>query len=336
VIVPVYNGAATITTCLDALAAQQMAHPYEIIVVDDGSQDATADQVERWMATHPQMRTRLLRQANGGPALARNHGAQVAQSELLLFTDADCVPEPTWAQAFLNAFADPQVVGVKGVYLTRQRALTAQFVQAEYEDRYDRMRGQPTIDFVDTYSAGYRRTIFWENGGFDPAFRMAEDQEFSFRLAQQGHRLVFVPTARVYHLHDESIGEYAWRKFHIGYWKSMIARRHPARLIHDSHTPQVLKVQILLLGGSVGLLPLALLSGRWPQLRRLWPIIGLCAGAFFVSTAPFLAKLRRRSLLLCLSGLWMLPVRGLALGSGFLLGALQPVRKTNLLAKHER
>ena len=58
-------------------------------------------------------------------------------------------------------------------------------------------RRRTQIDFIDTYSAGYRREIFLENGGFDPIFTTAsvEDQEFSFRLAQKGYRLVFVPGA---------------------------------------------------------------------------------------------------------------------------------------------
>ena len=74
------------------------------------------------------------------------------------------------------------------------------FTQLEYEDRYDRMAGVESIDFVDTYSAAYRRDIFLANGGFDRTFPTAsvEDQEFSFRLTEKGYRLVFVPSAKVY------------------------------------------------------------------------------------------------------------------------------------------
>ncbi|MBK7202136.1 glycosyltransferase family 2 protein [Candidatus Amarolinea dominans] len=84
---------------------------------------------------------------------------------------------------------------------------------------------------MDTYSAGYRRAIFLENSGFDTIFATAsvEDQEFSFRLAQKGYRLVFVPQAQVYHTHDRVLAEYIRRKFYIGYYKALLTRWLPER-----------------------------------------------------------------------------------------------------------
>jgi GT2 family glycosyltransferase len=325
VIVPVYNGVATILRCLDALAAQTAPAPsYEIIVVDDGSQDETALCVQRWIAHHPAVQARLVRQRNAGPAAARNHGASLARAPILLFTDADCAPTPTWVAAMLAAFADPAVAGAKGVYRSDQRGLTPRFVQAEYEDRYDRMRQLPAIDFIDTYSAGYRRLIFLAHGGFDSAFPTAsvEDQEFSFRLARQGLRLVFTPEAQVFHLHDQSVGEYARRKYGIGYWKALVARRYPERIVRDSHTPQVLKFQIVLAALTCGAGVVGIAGRVAPALRRAWLLSGLCSLSFLASTLPFLAKVGRRSPALAVAGLFFLVVRSLALGVGFLAGAL--------------
>ncbi len=148
---------------------------------------------------------------------------------------------PGWIAALAAPFADERVAGAKGAYLTRQRGAVPRFTQLEYEDRYDRMAGAETIDFVDTYSAAYRRDVFLANGGFDPAFPIDEDQEFSFRLAEKGYRLVFVPEAKVYHRHNPTLRAYIRRKFLIGYWKVLVARRHPGRAVKDSHTPQTLK-----------------------------------------------------------------------------------------------
>ncbi len=95
VIVPVYNGSATVERVLAALTRQTVApEHYEIIVVDDGSQDDTAGKVKSWQARHPALQLHLIQQTNAGPAAARNHGAQVAHAPLLLFTDADCAPTP--------------------------------------------------------------------------------------------------------------------------------------------------------------------------------------------------------------------------------------------------
>lgn len=326
VIVPVYNGSVTIIRCLDALAAQTVApQAYEIIVVNDGSIDETAATVVAWANAHPQLCCRLVEQKNQGPAAARNHGAAEAQSDLLLFTDADCSPRPDWIEIMCAAFTDERVIGAKGAYLTNQQALAPRFVQAEYEDRYDRMRDQPQIDFIDTYSAGYRRDIFLANGGFDTTFTTAsvEDQEFSFRLAQKGYRLIFIPEARVYHLHDADLREYARRKYYIGYWKALLARWHPERLVQDSHTPQVLKIQILLLGVMLALLPVGVASLLWAPLQGAWLLIGGGLGAFILTGLPFLRKLARQSLPLALYGVLMLLVRALALGSGFVMGTIR-------------
>jgi GT2 family glycosyltransferase len=264
----------------------------------------------------------LVQQRNAGPAAARNHGARLAGGDLLLFTDADCAPRPNWIAAMMKAFGSPDVVGAKGTYCTEQRALVPRFVQAEYEDRYDRMAGRPSIDFIDTYSAGYRRSKFLEYGGFDTTFRTAsvEDQEFSFRLAAKGLQLVFAPEAQVAHLHDHNIWEYARRKYTIGYWKALVARRYPGRMVHDSHTPQPLKVQILLLALTAPLFLLSLLRIVWPGLQWARPLCGLAASSFLFSGMPFLYKLARRSIGLTLIGPVMLIARAVALGSGFLMG----------------
>ena len=325
VIVPVYNGAHLMDRCLDALAEQTLPpSQYEIIVVDDGSTDGTAQQVRAWMERHPHLQARLVRQENAGPAAARNHGAQVAQGPLILFTDADCAPAPHWAQALLQAFQEPDVVGAKGTYLTDQTGLVPRFVQAEYEDRYDRMRGQERIDFIDTYSAAYRRDIFCENGGFDPTFTTAsvEDQELSFRLAEKGYRLVFAPQAQVKHLHDSSLADYFRRKFYIGFWKALLIRWHPERMVQDSHTPQVLKLQMLLWAGILGLLPLGVAGLFWAPLAWTWWVLGLLFLLFLATTLPFEAKLARRSWGLALIGPLMLAVRSIALGCGYLAGTI--------------
>ncbi|MCC6169766.1 MAG: glycosyltransferase family 2 protein [Caldilineaceae bacterium] len=325
VVVPVYNGAGLIGRCLDALAQQTGIQPdvYEIVVVDDGSTDDTAAQVRAWIERHPQRRCRLLEQPNGGPAVARNHGAQVAQAELLFFTDADCAPVPHWMRALLTPFAEPTVVGAKGTYLSEQSGIVPCFVQAEYEDRYRRMAGRATIDFIDTYSAAYRRSIFLENGGFDPRFRgSCEDQEFSFRLAAKGYRLVFVPEAQVVHIHDAVVGEYVRRKVGIGFWKALLTRLHPGRIVEDSHTPQTLKLQMGLVALALAFTPPALVSRRWPRLRWLAGLPLAAALLFLATTVPFVRRLAERSPRLALAGPPLLALRAAALGFGYLAGTL--------------
>jgi len=257
--------------------------------------------------------------AHAGPAAARNTGAQLARAPILLFTDADCAPGPCWVERMLTALADPGVAGAKGTYRTGQPGLIPRFVQQEYADKYARMACQETIDFVDTYSAAYRREVFLLNRGFDPIFPVpsVEDQELSFRLARKGYRLLFVPQAWVWHRHDASLGEYLRRKFGIGYWKALLLRRHPERAVHDSHTPPVLRLQIALL---------ALLLGALAALAvfpALWPLPAALAALFLLTTLPFTVRVARHDFPVAPLAPLLLAGRALALGSGLLLGLLR-------------
>lgn len=309
VIIPVYNGSKTLPACLRALKNQTiLPEAFEIIVVDDGSTDGTA-----LVAQQPGVR--VLRQSNAGAAAARNYGARVAQGELLLFTDADCVPAPDWVARMSAPFADATVAGAKGVYRTAQVGLTSRFVQMEYESKYDRMAGAETIDFVDTYSAAYRREVFWAVGGFDVAFPGAsvEDQEFSFRVAEAGYRLVFAPQAMVLHTHDRSPLEYARRKYFIGYWKNWVVQRHPDKLKRDSHTPQMLKAQMGLAGLGFVFAALAILSRQAGWLKA-----GVLAWAGAALTDfPLYKKIWRRDRPVLWIAPWLLWVRAVTLGAGF-------------------
>jgi len=242
VIIPVYNSEHSIGACLESLKRQTISRDkYEIIVVDDGSTDKTAGVVKSFDV-------RYIYQRNQGPAAARNSGVKVAKGDIVLFIDADCRATENWIEEMVRPFNNPDIAGVKGVYRTEQSDLIARFVQIEYEQKYERMKKIPYIDFIDTYSAGFRRDIFLKYGGYDTSFPTAsvEDQEFSFRLAKDGHKMVFQPSGVVYHLHPNNLKRYFRRKFYVAYWKILVLKKHPGKFGSDSHTPQSLKVQILL------------------------------------------------------------------------------------------
>ena len=315
VIVPAYNAADTLPACLHALLHQTVARSeYEVIVVDDGSTDGTGETV-------PQSEVVLISQAHRGPAAARNSGIRAARGELLLFTDADCVPTPNWIEAMTLPFVNPDVAGCKGVYRTHQRNLLARFVQVEYEERYRTMEGTTSIDFVDTYSAAYRRKVLVDEGCFSEEILAAEDAELSFRLAQRGHKLVFNPQGIVYHYHARTMGHYFRRKFRFGKWRLQVYTRFPKKIRGDSHTPRSLLWELTL----TALMLLALLLLPFCHLAR-WLLL-FSVGAFLLITVPFtIHAWRRDRMVACISPL-MLWVRSLALGTGMCCGFFLFVKK---------
>jgi len=282
VIVPAYKSGKQLTRCLEALSRQTVPHDdYEVIVVDDGSQDGT-ETVARGFGVL------VVSQAHAGPAAARNYGVNCSTGKILLFTDADCAPQDDWIAEMMGPFRDPQVAGVKGVYRTAQRGLVARLVQAEFEEKYARMARATYIDFVDTYSAGYRRSVFLDNGGFDPSFpgTSAEDVEFSFRLSQKGYKMVFAPQAIVYHSHPSSLWGYLYRKFRFSLWRAKVYARYPGKVGKDSYTPRAVPFQICfsaLLAGSLllGLFqPPALVASLLLGVAFLLSIGPLCLRTF--------------------------------------------------------
>ncbi len=287
IVIPTYNSWHTLERCLHALFHQTDCQTdYEIIIVDDGSTDETAERIPQLAEQHP--RIRYFQQPNRGPATARNLGAREARGELILFTDADCEPTPDWISEMVKPFtdsADP-VVAVKGAYLTRQKNLISLFAQYEFESRYRKMLKSEYTDFVDTYSSAFRKSVFITMGGFDTSFPHAnnEDTEFSYRLAARGYKMKFNPNAVVYHQHPHSIYTYLKQKFGRAYWRMVVYRSYPDKMKSDNYTTQTLKIQIAL---SFFLLPLWLLS----LTGHPWVIAGavLLTGVFLLTSLPFLS-----------------------------------------------
>ena len=322
VVIPARNAARLLPHCLAALRGQTLRPTdFEVIVVDDGSTDATAETARRHGA-------RCVSQPPRGPAAARNMGARQARGRILAFTDADCRPAPDWLQAMVQALeagAARGVAGVQGLYASDQTALAARFAQAEFEDRYDLMRAAPFIDLAATYSAAFFRDVFLEAGGFDERFPTAdnEDTEFSYRLLARGHRLALAPRAVVRHLHPDSLGRYLRTKCRRGYWRTQVYRLHPGKALKDRYTTLPLKLATLAAmawttGSAAGLLCLPL-AGAWPlAAAQAFPAVILAL------SWPLARKNWRKGRALGAATPPLALLRALALGCGVLWGLARP------------
>ncbi len=310
VIIPAYNAAQIIGECLEALLHQSMDQAdYEVIVVDDGSTDGT-DEIARAHGV------RVFSQPNQGPTTARNQGVAQAGGDILLFTDADCVPAETWIEEMVKPLSDPEVVGVKGAYATRQQGLTPRFIQLEFEDRYRLLRRDKYIDFVDTHAAAFKRRVFDIAGGFDPSIPgpTAEDADLSYRIASLGYKMVFNPKAIVYHRHPERWLDYLWVKLWRSCWRISAYRKHPGKMIRDSYTPQVLKIQIILLYAALGSLLGTFFFGGF-----VWVALGALV-LLVISTLPFAWEAWQKDRAVGLIAPFILISRSAAFGLGVIAG----------------
>ena len=308
------------------MVKQQSARLFEIVVVDDGSTDETVLVAQGFPGV------RIIRQANAGPAAARNRGAREAGGSIILFTDDDCVPRPDWMEQMLAPFRDPVVVGVKGAYRTRQDRLIARFVQVEYEDRYRLVARHADIDFIDTYSAAFRRDHFLEMGGYDTSFPVAcaEDVELSYRMSVRGWKMRFAPHAVVYHSHPDDLSSYLRKKHKFAYWRMLAVRKNPGKGVKDSHTPQVMKAQLLLAPALAIALAFDVVA------RSRIPATLSVMGLFFLSTLPFASRALRKDFAVGLLSPFLLAARACAQFLGVTRGAINAWRTPSVVEEERR
>lgn len=198
VIIPAYNAAATLARTLAAFSPPPHSS-LELIVVDDGSTDDTA-QIARAEGA------RVLRlEKNIGAAAAKNCGAQSAVGDILFFTDADIVPPRDALECIRAAFHADALDGIVGLLDENipHANWASQYKNLWMNFTYARFAGMERIGLFYTSVAAMRRAVFLQLGGFDENYRgasIAEDTEFGQRAWGQGARIRLVPELRVTHL----------------------------------------------------------------------------------------------------------------------------------------
>ena len=227
VIVPVLNGERTIEECLvSLLRTDYPPERREILVVDNGSTDRTAEIVEGFPVA-------LLREENPGAAAARNRGIEASRGEVLAFTDADCVVTSGWLRELVGGFEDATTAGVAGDSIPAYLPVTPpeRYAARVGSHTYRARLNNPLSPFVDTASVAFRREVFQRIGFFDTRFLAMEDIDFSWRFFQEADmKLRYNPRAIVFHRPRST----AWGFFsqHFGYGRGLatLQKKYPERL----------------------------------------------------------------------------------------------------------
>ena len=262
VVIPAYNAESTI----DQAVAQSLAQAtgsleVEVIVVDDGSSDDTAEVAESAGA-------RVIRQDNAGPASARNGGWQAAKGRFICFTDADCIPPADWVLHLLEGFTDSHIGAVAGSYdVANSNSWLARWVHCEIMRRHDRMPS--SVRAFGSYNVAIPRYVLKFTGGFDSAYRSAsgEDNDLSYRILKAGWQIAFRPQAKVAHLHPEKLWRYLKDQYRHGFWRAKLYKEHPDMVGGDDYTllrDRVEPALILGIAGCAALTLFGITSLFWP------------------------------------------------------------------------
>lgn len=209
VIVPAYNESAGIEAAVRSIVAS--THPVEIIVVDDGSTDGTADIVEALGLPG----VTVIRKENGGKPSALNAGLGVASYDLVVMVDGDTVFEPDTVHALIQPFADPQVGAISGnTKVANRGGILGAWQHIEYVvgfnlDRrlFDVAECMPTVPGA---IGAFRRDALLRVGGVSDD-TLAEDTDLTMSLCRDGWRVVYQDDARAWTEAPASLGA-LWRQ----------------------------------------------------------------------------------------------------------------------------
>jgi glycosyltransferase involved in cell wall biosynthesis len=258
VVIPTYNRRRRLARVFDALDRQVVGpRTFEVVVVDDGSTDDTA----AWLAAQSRSyELSAIRQANGGPARARNAGVEAARAPLILFLDDDVEPAPKLVEEHLRSHREEQRVVVMGPMssLPHYDQPWVAWEQDKLEAQYTAMvRGdwEPTFRQFWTGNASLAKEEILAAGGFNASYTRAEDVELGLRLHQRGLQFRFNPDALGLHHAERSLQ--SWENVQRSYGK--------------------LEVEIFEGSGDDALV--GLLGGNWSRLHPLSKfLVRHCAG----------------------------------------------------------
>lgn len=254
VLVPAYNERECIANTVRSL--MESDHPIEVIVIDDGSTDGTADIVEAmWLPN-----VFVVRQVNSGKPAALNNGIAHASHDLVVMMDGDTVFEPSTVRELVQPFGDPAVGAVAGNAKVGNRdTLIGAWQHIEYVmgfnlDRrmYDLLRCMPTIPGA---VGAFRRTALERVGGMSED-TLAEDTDITMAMHRDGWRVVYAERARAWTEAPESVQQLWSQRYRWSYGTMQAIWKHRRAVIERGPSGRFGRVGLPLVSLFMVLFPL--------------------------------------------------------------------------------
>ena len=270
IVIPVYNHCAHTLACLRALAAHPPRASCEILVIDDGSSDATIE----WMPRIEGLRYHV-RPQNGGFIAACNDGLRLSRGEYVVLLNNDTLPQPGWLDALLATFENVPDAGLVGAQLLYPDGRLQESGGVVFDDgscwsygRFEsaedpRFSSLRDTDYCSGAAIAIPRELFNQLGGLDTRYAPAyyEDTDLAFKVRAAGRRVLVQPASRVIHDEgtsngtstDSGIKAYQVRnqQVFVDKWRDALASHLPVGSIPSPANQHREQRQILILDESV-------------------------------------------------------------------------------------
>ena len=212
IVITVRNEARHITDLLDSLVVQEP--PFEVLVVDAESTDATRDLVRKYVQKYPFIR---LFEQGGTRGASRNRGVQEARGEVVAFIDGDCIANPFWLREMRATLATHDVAA--------GRTIQIGYYAFEALNRVELDRKGIDVTHPSCNLAYWKET-FEKAGGFDDWFHTAEDIDLNLRAVDAGAVIAHNPDAIVYHRARDTISKFLKQAYWNGYGRKQLTLKH--------------------------------------------------------------------------------------------------------------
>ncbi len=235
VVVPTYNAESTIEPLIQSLL--RLDYPdYEVIVVNDGSKDATKAIVEKSAVKridHPKR----------GASAARDAGLRAATGDIVAYVDSDVTVTPEWLRLLVVPFQDPSIGATTGRTVFQRNGACTSWLRSMDIERRNARRHEYTR-LANGPNSAFRRSLLLEVGGFDPQWFHAEDTEVSYRVWEKGYKIRYVPDAVVNHVAEDDWRDYLRKRYRDAKAFTRMLMRYPrTAILQDDFVESAMKVQ---------------------------------------------------------------------------------------------
>ena len=224
IIVPVYNGEKTIDACIESLLMQDYSREnYDVIVVDNCSDDRTAEIIKKYPVQY------LCERRQKGSYAARNTGIRHARGEFLAFTDADCIADKNWLKNGLAGFTGSEIGCVAGgIRSCEPNNYIEEYIGARGILAQRDKTGEMPLPYAKTANAFYRKTVFDAVGLFEEKWVSGGDADLSWRMQCNGaFKLRLMPDAVVLHKHRSTLRLFFIQCMTWGIGSTVLYKKYP-------------------------------------------------------------------------------------------------------------
>lgn len=224
IVIPTYNEGDNIEVCINSLKNQNFpSESYEIIVVDNNSNDNTLDIVKNLDVIQTV-------EYKGGPAAAKNAGISLAKGNIIAFIDGDCIATKEWLKNIVSGFGKADIGCIAGSIsameddnlspMERFLIKKGHLSQAQHIEH-------PFLPFAATANVAYRKEVFDKIGLFDEKLFVGEDADLSWRMQLfTNYKIKYIPDAAVFHPYESKLKKLFRQKRRHAYGSVMLYKKY--------------------------------------------------------------------------------------------------------------